>query len=233
MPFVPSDTLTLDLRGSYKQLNDRLRTLDREARSKTLFETETVVVPASTDSTVTAGNVKTPLDENALCDWLETTSRTVGIAGELADLSDEHRGLIIESYTSLQAADPEDFKTSVDAIDAGTGNLDLPGGRHVGIFLHEAIEKLDFESFDDAPDLKSWMALDDVRESFASIMRRHGVDDPRWLDRGRELVFNTLSSRVALAKRRLKADFAGCLAFAKWSSRIRSPNSITRSRRWS
>ena len=83
LPFVPSDTLTLDLRGSYKQLNDRLRTLDREARLKTLFETETVVVPASTDSTVTAGNVNTALDENALCEWLESTSQTVGIAGEL------------------------------------------------------------------------------------------------------------------------------------------------------
>ncbi len=204
LPFVPSDTLTLDLRGSYKQLNDRLRTLDREARLKTLFETEAVVVPASTDSTVTAGNVKTALDENALCDWLESTSHTIGIAGELADLSDKHRGLIVESYTSLQAADPEDFKTSVDAIDARADNLDLPGGRHVGIFLHEAIEKLDFKSFGDAPDLKSWMALDDVRELFARIMRRHGVDDQRWLDRGRELVFNALTSRVALGETMLE-----------------------------
>jgi exodeoxyribonuclease V beta subunit len=204
LPFVPSDTLTQDLRGSYKQLNDRLRTLDREAQLKTLFETETVVVSASTGSTVTPGNVKTALDEKALCDWLESTSQTVGIAGELADLSDTHRGLIIESYTSLQAADPEDFKTSVDAIDARADNLDLPGGRHVGIFLHEAIEKLDFKSFGDAPDLKSWMALDDVRELFASIMRRHGVDDPRWLDRGRELVFNTLTSRVALGETMLE-----------------------------
>jgi len=204
LPFVPSDTLTLDLRGSYKQLNDRLRTLDHEARLKTLFETETVVVPASTDLTVAGGNVKTALDENALCDWLESSSRTVGIAAELADLSDKHRGLIVESYTSLQAADPEDFKTSVDAIDARADNIDLPGGRHVGIFLHEAIEKLDFESFGDAPDLKSWMALNDVRELFASIMRRHGVDDPRWLDRGRELVFNTLTSRVALGETMLE-----------------------------
>jgi exodeoxyribonuclease V beta subunit len=204
LPYVPSDTLAQDLRGSYKQLNDRLRTLDHEARLKTLFETETAVVPASTDSTATAGIAKTAHDENALCDWLESTSRTVGIAAELADLGDKHRGLIVESYTSLQAADPEDFKTSVDAIDARADNLDLPGGRHVGIFLHEAIEKLDFESFDDAADLKSWMALDDVRELFASIMRRHGVDDPRWLDRGRELVFNTLTSRVALGETMLE-----------------------------
>jgi exodeoxyribonuclease V beta subunit len=97
----------------------------------------------------------------------------------------------------------------VDAIDARADNIDLPGGRHVGIFLHEAIEKLDFKSFGDSPNLKSWMALDDVRELFASIMRRHGVDDPRWLDRGRELVFNTLTSRVALGETMLESGLCG------------------------
>jgi exodeoxyribonuclease V beta subunit len=112
--------------------------------------------------------------------------------------------LIIESYTSLQAAEPDDFKTSVDAIDARADSFDLPGGRHVGIFLHEAIEKLDFKSFGDAPDLQSWMARDDVRELFARAMRRHGVDDPRWLDRGREIVFNTLTSRVPLSETMLE-----------------------------
>jgi exodeoxyribonuclease V beta subunit len=212
LPYVPSDTLTRDLGGSYKQLNDRLRTLDREGRLKTvkkLFTTQTVGVPASTDSTAAAEMAKKALDENALSDWLESTSGPTGFEGELADLGTKHRGLITESYTSLQAAEPDEFKTSVDAIDARADNIDLPGGRHVGIFLHEAIEKLDFNSFGDAPNLKSWMALDDVRELFASIMRRHGVDDPRWLDRGRELVFNTLTSRVALGGTMLEAGLRG------------------------
>jgi exodeoxyribonuclease V beta subunit len=212
LPHVPSDTLTRDLGGSYKQLNDRLRTLDREGRLKTLktlFTTQTVSVPASTDSTATAEMAKRVIDENALWEWLESTSRPLGLEGELADLGTKHRGLITESYTSLQAAEPDDFKTSVDAIDARADNLDLPGGRHVGIFLHEAIEKLDFNSFGDAPNLKSWMALDDVRELFASTMRRHGVYDPRWLDRGRELVFNTLTSRVALGETMLEGGLRG------------------------
>jgi len=112
--------------------------------------------------------------------------------------------LIVESYTSLQAAEPDEFKTSVDAIDARADNLDLRGGRHVGIFLHEAIEQLDFDSFGDAPDLQTWTARDDVRELFARAMRRHGVDDPRWLDRGRELVFNALTARVALGETMLE-----------------------------
>jgi exodeoxyribonuclease V beta subunit len=203
LPCVPDDTLTQDLRGSYKQLNDRLRTLDCEARSKTLFTTEVVVVPEPTDSTVEAEEVATPLDDSALCDWLELRSRPAGLDGEFADLGAKHRGLIIESYTSLQAAEPDEFKTSVDAIDAGVDNFDLPGGRHVGIFLHEAIEKLDFKSFADAPDLQSWMARDDVRKTFASAMRRHGVEDPRWLDRGREIVFNALTSKVSLGETKL------------------------------
>jgi len=39
---------------------------------------------------------------------------------------------------------------------------------------------------------------------FAKAMRRHGVNDPRWLDRGREIVFNTLTSRVALGETMLE-----------------------------
>jgi exodeoxyribonuclease V beta subunit len=204
LPYVPEGTLTLDLRGSYKQLNDRLRALDRDAQLKSLFATETVTVPASTGSTIATDTVAKPLDDNALSDWLESTSRSTGVAGELADLNAKHQGLIVESYTSLQAAEPDEFKTSVDAIDARADNLDLRGGRHVGIFLHEAIEQLDFDSFGDAPDLQTWTARDDVRELFARAMRRHGVDDPRWLDRGRELVFNALTARVALGETMLE-----------------------------
>src|SRR5208337_3360607 len=90
--------------------------------------------------------------------------------------------------------------TSVDAVDARADNLDLPGGRHVGIFLHEVIEKLDFKTLYDSASLESWTARDDVRELFASAMRRHGVRDPRWLARGREIVFNALTSPVELGE---------------------------------
>ncbi len=209
LPYIPAGALNRDLSGSYAQLNDRLRNLDREARLETLFTTETVAAPASIDSPREKENDETAPDENALCDWLASTSQTAGLDREFAELSAGHRGLILESYTSLQAAretgvatafDPDEFKTSVDAIETRADNVDLPGGRHVGIFLHEAIEQLDLKSFGDAPDLKSWMARDDVRELFTSAMRRHGVNDPRWLARGREMVFNALTSPVALGE---------------------------------
>ncbi len=207
LPYVPDGTLNRDLSGAYAQLNNRLRTLDREARLETLFTTEKVVAPASIDSPGKIEDHEAAPDENALCEWLASTSQTSGFEREFAELGVGHRGLMIESYTSLQAAretaiavEPDEFKTSVDAIDARADNVDLPGGRHVGIFLHEAIEKLDFKSFGDTPDLESWMAQDDVRELFASAMRRHGVNDPRWLSRGREMVFNALTSPVALGE---------------------------------
>ena len=203
LPCVPSGALTRDLSGFYKPLNDRLRMLDRESRLERLFVTEMAIAPP-TDSENQQDLIRPAFDENAFCAWLESTSQPVTRESEFTDLSARHRGLIIESYTSLQAAEPDDFKTSVDAIDARADSFDLPGGRHVGIFLHEAIEKLDFKSFGDAPDLQSWMARDDVRELFARAMRRHGVDDPRWLDRGREIVFNTLTSRVALSETMLE-----------------------------
>lgn len=209
LPYVPDGALNRDLSGCYAHLNDRLRALDQEDRLETLFTTETVIAPASTDPTDEQKKIETAPDETALCDWLASTSQTAGFDREFAELGARHRGLMIESYTSLHTAretgmasvfDPDEFKTSVDAIEAGADNVDLPGGRHVGIFLHEAIEKLDFKSFGDAPDLKSWMARDDVRELFASAMRRHGVNDPRWLARGREMVFNALTAPVALGE---------------------------------
>jgi exodeoxyribonuclease V beta subunit len=210
LPCVPKGTLNRnrDLTGFYQPLNARLRVLDTDPRARALFTTEAALSPPC-DSEREGPRVENAPDDNALCDWLAVTSRSAIRESEFTDLLIGHRGLITESYTSLQAAEPDDFKTSVDAIDARADNIDLPGGRHVGIFLHEAIEKLDFKSFGDAPNLKSWMALDDVRELFASIMRRHGVDDPRWLDRGRELVFNTLTSRVALGATMLEGGLRG------------------------
>jgi exodeoxyribonuclease V beta subunit len=197
LPYIPNDTLKMDLRGSYKQLNDRLRTLDQEAQSEPLFEIENAISLPTNSQNQPARN-EARLDDNAMCDWLAATSQPVVRAGEFTDLSERHRGLIVESYTSLQAADPAEFKSSVDAIDAPADYVDLPGGRDVGIFLHAAIEKLDFKSLGDAPDRESWMAREDVRELFASAMRKHGVNDLRWLDRGREIVFNALTSPVAL-----------------------------------
>jgi exodeoxyribonuclease V beta subunit len=197
LPYIPAATLIQDLRGTYKQLNERLRALDGDDRLQKLADTE-VATPAPHAVENETPGAERVLDDEAVCEWLASTSAPAVAEREFDTLRRRHPALVTESYTSLQAADPEDFKTSVDAADARADNVDLPGGRRVGIFLHEALEKLDFNSFGDTPDFESWMARADVRELFSTAMRRHGVSDPRWLDRGREVVFNTLTARIAL-----------------------------------
>jgi exodeoxyribonuclease V beta subunit len=196
LPYIPAGTLTFDINGCYEQLNDRLRVLESDARSNTLFTTEIANVPL--DSVDNKQKNEKPLDDEALCEWIVTTAESIVRESEFDDLRDRHPALITESYTSLQAADAEDFKTCIDVVDARADKADLSGGRRVGIFLHEAIERLDFKSFGDTPNFESWIARADVRDLFASAMRRHGVSDSRWLDRGREIVFNSLTAPVAL-----------------------------------
>jgi exodeoxyribonuclease V beta subunit len=197
LPYIPAGTLKRDINGCYQQLNDRLRVLDGEAQSQTLFTIEIATAPPS-ESPDKKPKAAKPLDDEAVCRWLASTTEPAFPEQEFTDLRKRHSALITESYTSLQAADSEDFKNSIDVIDAQADNPDLPGGRRVGIFLHEAIERLDFNSFGDMPDFESWMARHEVRDLFANAMRRHGVSDSRWLNRGREIVFNALTSPVAL-----------------------------------
>jgi exodeoxyribonuclease V beta subunit len=213
LPYITAGTLKRDIDGCYEQLNDRLRVLDGDDRSKKLFRTE-ATAPQRDDSENKATKGGKPIDDEAIDRWLSSTSEPMVGEGEFDELGKRHRGLITESYTSLQAAEPEDFKTSVDAIEAHAEQVDLPGGRRVGIFLHEAIERLDFNSFGDTPDFDSWMARNDVRDLFASAMRGHGVSDPR---------SSSMRSRRRLrwATRYLKTGSTGCPRSARWNSCFR------------
>ena len=76
LPCVPNGTLNRnrDLTGFYKPLNERLRVLDRDARSRTLFTTETAVAPPA-DSNNKRLKHNAP-DDTGLCDWLDSTFRT-------------------------------------------------------------------------------------------------------------------------------------------------------------
>ncbi len=209
LPYFPDRSIN-KLRGFYKHLNDRLKILvaqqENGKQSSDLFEIEGVRAPNGVRSPERAS-----LD-SALHDWnpsellLEETHDD-DARRTLSKITTGHAPLKVWSYTSIQhsrdAAEPfdaEEFRAAMDSIEARTGGADLPGGRAVGVFLHEVIEKLDFEWFDDAHDLKSWSAREDVRELFASTMRRSGVSDGRWMTRGPEVVFNALTSRIALGE---------------------------------
>ncbi len=121
------------------------------------------------------------------------------------------------SYTSLEArkaarasideVEIEEFKYD---LDAPAEDADLRGGRRVGLFLHEVIEKLDLESFVGMPEVGSWSRREGVRRVFSDAMRRHQVIDPRWLERGSEMVFNALTSRIATSPGKLVGPLYQC-----------------------
>ena len=203
LPYFPDKSIR-KISGFYRHLNDRLKVLENGKKASNLFEIEEVRDSENSGSCESL--------EAALHDWNPPESllddNHDDEAGKIISaIAPRHAPLKVWSYTSLQHArdaeepfDLEEFRSAMDSIEASTGTADLPGGRSVGVFLHEVIEKLDFESFGDAPDLKSWMARKDVRELFASAMRRYAVADPRWLIRGPEIVFNALTSRVTLGE---------------------------------
>jgi exodeoxyribonuclease V beta subunit len=217
LPYFPENSTAKNLDGLYKQMNDRLRAIAAQSRSggsrPDLFKLEKVDLTRRSDL-ANAGDLRAELANWHPAEDLLDDTHDGDAQRALFANSARHVPLEIWSYTLLQANretgsraelapaesdfDSEDFKIDADAVEARAESDDLPGGRDVGVFMHEAIQRLDFDSFGEVPDLKSWMGRDDVRQEFAEAMRRHGVNDPRWMDRGREIVFNALSAPLAL-----------------------------------
>ena len=204
LPYFPDKTIS-KITGFYKHLNDRLKTLaENGKKSSELFEIDEVRAPAG-DLSADGASLEATLRDWNPPELLLDETHDDDARKTISKIGTRHAPLKLWSYTSIQHArdadepfDVEEYRTAMDSIEARTGSADLPGGRAVGVFLHEVIEKLDFESFGDAPDLKSWSTREDVRELFASTMRRSGVSDARWMTRGPEVVFNALTSRIAL-----------------------------------
>ncbi len=214
LPFFPEGSFRT-FNGYYKNLNDRLAALTQNGKkdaASDLFETVDV------KETNAGDHDATPQIRSALEDWtppaaLLDESRDQDAERDFAALRPRHAALEVSSYTAIQATldaagraqkkggtndvEPEDFKIGVDSIEAIDGAVDLRGGREVGIFLHNVIEKLDMSTFGDDPDEKIWMVRDDVRKLFATTMRRHGVRD-EWLDRGLQIVFRAMTSPIAI-----------------------------------
>jgi exodeoxyribonuclease V beta subunit len=203
LPFFPDGSTVRGLSGFYERLNARLSELlsKRDPERIRFFEVEKVSERAS-------GSAGAKVDLTA---QLSTWSPPDALLSDDHDgkptsffdgLRGGHAPFVTCSYTSLQQyqaapteIEPEDFKYDVETE---ADVADLPGGRSVGVFLHEVIEKLELATLAAAPDLDSWKALPEVGQLFAELMRRHGVWDQRWKDRGAEAVFNILRSRITL-----------------------------------
>jgi exodeoxyribonuclease V beta subunit len=72
----------------------------------------------------------------------------------------------------------------------------LPGGRHVGRFLHEVIEEIPLDSYGKLA-FDSWSKDPKVIEVFEEIMRRHSVD-LEWINVSQSLIYSTLTTSFTL-----------------------------------
>jgi exodeoxyribonuclease V beta subunit len=215
LPFYPPGSLKV-FSGCYKHLNNRLAALIESEDSNAadeLFE----VLEADESNGGDADKEANVID--ALEDWyppqeLLDESHDHDARKSFEEIRERHAALKMLSYSSIQSerdtaarkgddtiSDPiesDDYKVGVDSLEQVDDKGDLRGGRDVGIYLHSTIEKLDLKTFGEYPDEITWMERTDIRDLFANAMRRHGVRDARWLDRGREIVFRSMTSSIAL-----------------------------------
>ncbi len=206
--------------GYYATLNDRLKELSTEADrgdlSAKLFK-QVNVRDATYDADPVASKVERLIGTWSPPGPMIRSAEEGRAARFFQDLRARSRSLQTRSYTSLESRrversgtrdiELEEFKYD---LDAPAEVADLKGGRRVGIFLHEVIEKLDLTSFDESRDVGSWRQQAEIKRLFAEAMRHHQVTDARWFERGTEIVFNALTSRVATSPGTLVGPLYRC-----------------------
>lgn len=214
--YLPQVDSSRELSGAYRPLKDRLYRLADEP-----LETMTWTSPAGVEAQLFDTIVmpdepqkprmrlqapKEPLDA-----WTPPPTlvkREVDEA-DYARLRTLSAPMQVTSYTRLKEdgvgavdavepapVEPDEFK--VDAPDEPVvDETTLPGGRHVGRFLHEVIEALDFAAFERRQSFKAWARDPAVRDVFEICMRRHGVE-PQWLDAATVLIYAALDAPIPL-----------------------------------
>jgi len=128
-------------------------------------------------------------------------------------LSARHAPLSIRSYTSLLRgiSEPIDIESRAPTIVSDGESetpeyADLSGGRSVGIFLHEVIEYLDLDLLAKAASFADWKNSSAVQTLFATAAQRIPAHQrSAWIERGPEIVFTALRSRVALGQEMVDA----------------------------
>jgi exodeoxyribonuclease V beta subunit len=122
-------------------------------------------------------------------------------------LAQDHAGFIITSYSrmkSLRGGYRAPIDTGADLTDEPesteppeTAKDKLPGGPAAGVFLHEVLETLDFETLKQSRDFETWAANEDVRKLFRKMLRRHAFSD-RYLTHGQKLIYTALTVPIRL-----------------------------------
>ncbi len=214
LPFYPDGSIRKPT-GYYAQLNQRLREVieSRDGAKSTARRAEQIEIADARESSAALATQRSTIP---LAQWmppaelLADRSEPESVFNRLATA---RAALRMRSYTSLKHESgawelaPPDFKTDLATT---FESEDLPGGSSVGLFLHEVIERLDFEALTAAGSLASWRQLAGVQRLFHDSMQRHLVRDPRWFNRGTEMVFRTLTSPIATAGGRMIEALGRC-----------------------
>ena len=185
--YLPLVDSSRQIKGGYAALNARLQAMDHAG-----FETVQLPPLEGRAPRPFAAGVGAPLGG-----WVPAEPRTArGVDYE--GLRERHAPWVVTSYTRLKSAeapevDGEPLYTPIDAPEIDPEAL--PGGRHMGRFLHEAIEEVPFELY--AAPYAAWRELKVVGAAFDDAMRRHDIE-PRWRDRALRVVYDTLTAPVAL-----------------------------------
>jgi exodeoxyribonuclease V beta subunit len=105
-------------------------------------------------------------------------------------------GFEVTSYTQLAHATPDDFRADAEAMPVSVAPTELPAGAETGIFLHEILEHVPFESAR-ATSFADWALLPAVSSVIDAAAATHGITDRAHLDHARDIVWKTLTNPVA------------------------------------
>lgn len=175
------------LRGAYKYVNDRLRTVLDEPDAAEAIEEVGFDCPGPPPIE------RAPAPPARVAGWRPPPDllATPAAPPSYREAADGRAGFIVTSYTALRRIEaartplpPEPDDRASEASDdglpgcgGGDGDPDgapaLPPGRATGIFLHELLERVDLGPLAQAPDREAWTARSDVLSLATEVLRRH------------------------------------------------------------
>ena len=108
-------------------------------------------------------------------------------------IREQRAGFTLTSYSRLKAQHGGYVAPAPASAEADTADT-LPGGTHMGLLLHEALEHLDFARVRSQHET-DFLADDNVNRLLLAAARRNGVET-RWLPTVKALLFRTLRTPV-------------------------------------
>ncbi|MBU0550666.1 UvrD-helicase domain-containing protein [Myxococcota bacterium] len=204
LPFIDSSRR---VQGAYGPLNLRLQAIEGE------------IGPPLFDVEIVSGGGQTSADWEGVAEEIQRWSpppallRRPDLRPAFQQLREAHAPLVMTSYTRMASAarrhaiarplDEDELKEealTTTQLPAAADEGALPGGREIGRFLHEIIERLDLSTFEGEPPLAAWRQRPGVEATFMEAARRHHVA-ARWLPIASALIHRLLTRPLPIGDR--------------------------------